>query len=188
MDRTRNKLNEHLKKNKTGSTLAKGKQSKTYKASDFHIGDKVKVLTMGADGIVSSLPNPKGDLYVQMGILRSLINIRDLEIVDEPDIIGAPVKYQKSGSGKIKMSKALNVSSEINLLGKTVDEAIGLLDKYLDDAYLAHLVKVRVVHGKGTGALRSGITAYLKKSSYVKEFHRGLPEEGGDGVTIVEFK
>ena len=188
MDRTRNKLNEHLKKNKTNSSIAKGKQSKTYKASDFHIGDKVKVLTMGADGIVSSLPNPKGDLYVQMGILRSLINIRDLEIVDEPDIIGTPVKYNKSGSGKIKMSKALSVSSEINLLGKTVDEAIGLLDKYLDDAYLAHLASVRVVHGKGTGALRTGITNYLKKSSYVKEFHRGLPEEGGDGVTIVEFK
>ena len=188
MDRTRNKLNEHLKKNKTKSSIAKSKQSKTYKASDFHIGDKVKVLTMGADGIVSSLPNPKGDLYVQMGILRSLINIRDLEIVDEPDIIGAPIKYNKSGSGKIKMSKALSVSSEINLLGKTVDEAIGLLDKYLDDAYLAHLASVRVVHGKGTGALRTGITNYLKKSSYVKKFHRGLPEEGGDGVTIVEFK
>lgn len=188
MDRTRNKISERMKNSKSTSSINREKQSKTHKASDFHIGDKVRVLTMGATGTISTLPNQKGDAYVQMGILRSQINIRDLEIIDEPDIISPSVKYQKSGSGKIKMSKAFNVSSEINLIGKTVDEAVGLLDKYLDDAYLAHLSKVRVVHGKGTGALRSGIASYLKKSNYVKEFHRGLPEEGGDGVTIVEFK
>lgn len=123
---------------------------------------------------------------VQMGILKSKVNISDLQIIDEPDIV-AP-NYQRGNSGAIKMSKSSSIRTEINLLGKTVDEAIAELDKYLDDAYLAHLPKVSIVHGKGTGALRKGVHNYLKKCKYVKEFRLGTFGEGEAGVTIVTFK
>ena len=136
-------------------------------------------------GTVSSRPNTKGDLFVQMGILRSQVNISDLEIIQE-DAFGAKIT-KFTGTGKIKMSKSSTISTEINLLGLTVDDAIAKLDKYLDDAYLT-LPQVRVVHGKGTGALRAGITNYLKGVSYVKSFRLGELGEGDTGVTIVEFK
>lgn len=103
---------------------------------------------MNLTGTVHSLPNAKGDLFVQMGILRSQVNIKDLVLIE--DAAPGSKKYAKTGAGKLKMSKSASVSTEINLIGKTVDEAIALLDKYLDDAYLAHLPSVRIVHGKGT--------------------------------------
>ena len=159
--------------------------NKQHKASEFTLGVKVKVLSMNLIGTVSSRPNAKGDLFVQMGILRSLVNISDLEIIQE-DAFGAKIT-KFTGSGKIKMSKSSTISTEINLLGLTVDDAIAKLDKYLDDAYLT-LPQVRIVHGKGTGALRAGITNYLKKVSYVKSFRLGEIGEGDTGVTIVEFK
>ena len=146
---------------------------------------------MNLNGTVSSLPNAKGDLYVQMGILRSLVNIKDLELLNEPAISGPGMDLMKknnTGSGKIKMSKSFSVSPEVNLIGKTVDEASPVLDKYLDDAYLAHLPKVRVVHGRGTGALKAGVHKHLKKLKYVKEFRLGDFGEGDTGVTIVTFK
>ena len=128
-----------------------------------------------------------------MGILRSQVNINDLELIDEQTISGDGVpamrtKQKGNGSGKIRMSKSATVSPEINLIGKTVDEAIALLDKYLDDAYLAHLPSVRIVHGKGTGALRSAVQSHLKRQSYIKSFHLGEFGEGDAGVTIAEFK
>ena len=156
-----------------------------HKLSEFTLGVKVKVLSMNLLGTVSSKPNAKGDLFVQMGILRSQVNVSDLEIIYE-DAFGAKVT-KFTGSGKIKMSKSSTISTEINLLGLTVDDAIAKLDKYLDDAYLT-LPQVRVVHGKGTGALRAGITNYLKGVSYVKSFRLGEIGEGDTGVTIVEFK
>ena len=143
------------------------------------IGDGVKVLSMNLKGTVSTLPNAKGDLYVQMGILRSLVNIKDLELLDEPSVSGPGLDSAKknTGSGKIKMSKSFSVSPEINLIGMTVDEAI-----------LAHLPKVRVVHGRGTGALKAGVHRHLKKLKYVQEFRLGDFGEGDTGVTIVTFK
>ena len=153
----------------------------------LRIGDSVKVISMNLKGTVHSLPNARGDLYVQMGILRSLVNINDLILLEEDATPGTKT-FQKTSAGKIKMSKSASVSTEINLIGKTTDEAIPLLDKYLDDAYLAHLPSVRIVHGKGTGALRNAVQAHLKRLKYVKSFHLGEFGEGDAGVTIAEFK
>lgn len=169
---------------------------KAVSAKKLRLGDTVRVLSMNLKGTVSSLPNAKGDLYVQMGILRSLVNIRDLEMVEEASITGPGLsgthtggsRGSGSGSIKIKMSKSFSVSPEVNLIGMTVDEAIPVLDKYLDDAYLAHLPQVRVVHGRGTGALKAGVHRHLKKLSYVKEYRLGEFGEGDTGVTIVTFK
>lgn len=169
---------------------------KAVSAKKLRLGDTVRVLSMNLKGTVSSLPNAKGDLYVQMGILRSLVNIRDLEMVEEasitePGLSGTHTGGSRgsgSGSSKIKMSKSFSVSPEVNLIGMTVDEAIPVLDKYLDDAYLAHLPQVRVVHGRGTGALKAGVHRHLKKLSYVKEYRLGEFGEGDTGVTIVTFK
>ena len=159
---------------------------KSYTAADFTLGSAVKVLSLNLNGTVSSLPNAKGDLFVQMGILRSQVNISDLELIDEPVVTGP--NLQKTSSGKIKMSKGMNISTEINLIGMTTAEAIPALDKYLDDAYLAHLTSVRVVHGRGTGALKNAVHSHLKRLKYVKEYRLGAFGEGDTGVTIVTFK
>lgn len=176
-----NQKNEKLSIKKTVTV-----KKKEQKATDFHIGDAVKVLSMGVNGTVSTLPNNKGDLFVQMGILRSQLNIRDLELIDEAVITGPNIT--RSSVGKIKMSKSATISPEINLIGKMVDEAISELDKYLDDAYLAHLGQVRVVHGKGTGALRKAVHEHLRRMRNVKEYHLGEYGEGDAGVTIVVFR
>lgn len=187
----RNKLNDVDKKL---AAPAAPSPKKAVSAKSLRLGDTVRVLSMNLKGTVSSLPNAKGDLYVQMGILRSLVNVRDLEMVEESSISGpglpenGPRKGTGTGSSKIKMSKSFSVSPEVNLIGMTVDEAIPVLDKYLDDAYLAHLPQVRVVHGRGTGALKAGVHRHLKKLKYVKEFRLGEFGEGDTGVTIVTFK
>lgn len=187
MEKDRQKLRGKLGKVQGNLSIKNTKQpKKVHKAEDFHLGDKVKVLSLNLEGTISSKPNQKGDVFVQMGILRSQVNIKDLEIIDEP-VVTAP-NMTKTSQGKIKMSKSFSISPEINLIGKTVDEAIALLDKYLDDAYLSHLPQVRVVHGKGTGALRSAVHQHLKRQKHVKSYHLGTFGEGDAGVTIVEFK
>ncbi len=153
----------------------------------LQIGDSVKVLSMNLKGTVHTLPNAKGDLSVQMGILRSTVNIRDLVLLED-DTSPASKNFGKTGAGKIKMSKSASVSPEIMLIGKTTDEAIAVLDKYLDDAYIAHLSSVRIVHGKGTGALRKAVHQHLKRQKYIKDFHLGEFGEGDAGVTIATFK
>ena len=161
-------------------------QRQTVDPKKLKKGDTVKIVSMGLKGTVSTLPDSKGALFVQCGIIRTQTNVRDLIYVEEDDT--AAKKLQHTNTGNIKMSKSLSVSAEINLLGKTVDEALPLLDKYLDDAYLAHLPSVRVVHGKGTGALRSAVQNHLKRLRYVKDFRLGEYGEGDAGVTIVTFK
>ena len=186
MEQERDKLRKKLsgvEKNLTLKTEKKPK--KELKAKDLKIGDSVKVLSMNLKGTVSTLPNDKGNLYVQMGILRSQVNIKDLELIEEPGVTGPGLGKGTGGSGKIKMAKSASVSMELNLLGKTVDEAIAELDKYLDDAYLAHVPSVRIVHGKGTGALRKGVHTYLRRNKRVKSFRLGEFGEGDAGVTIV---
>ena len=153
---------------------------------NLRIGDSVKVLSMNLKGTVHTLPNAKGDLYVQMGILRSQVNIRDLILLEDTPALGT--KKKSTAAGKLKMTKSASISTEINLIGKTTDEAISLLDKYLDDAYLAHMPSVRIVHGKGTGALRKAVQNHLKRLSYIKSFRLGEFGEGDSGVTIAEFK
>lgn len=194
LEAERTKLREKLDKVDKSLSLKNNKgPKKTISPKKLKIGDGVKVLTMNLKGTVSTLPNAKGDLYVQMGILRSLVNIKDLELLDEASVSGpgldpAALKRNNTGSGKIKMAKSFSVSPEINLIGMTTDEAMPVLDKYLDDAYLAHLPQVRVVHGRGTGALRAAVHKHLKKLKYVKEFRLGEFGEGDTGVTIVTFK
>lgn len=187
MERERERIRKQLAKTQNGSKIEVQKPKKTYKPSDFKLGESVKVLSMNLTGTVSSLPDAKGNLFVQMGILRSQVNISDLEIIEEPITITAK-QMRRTSSGKMKMGKSMSISPEINLLGKTVDEAVAELDKYLDDAYLAHLSPVRIVHGKGTGALRQGIHNYLKRQKHVKSYRLGAFGEGDAGVTIVEFK
>ena len=189
MEKERGKLREKMStvdKKLSAKNAAPKKSHKQLTAKDLHIGDSIKVLSLNLKGTVSTLPDAKGNLFVQMGILRSQVNIRDLEKLYDTVITGG--NFSKTGSGKIKMSKSASVSTEINLLGKTVDEAIMELDKYLDDAYIAHLPSVRIVHGKGTGALRKGVHNYLRRQKHVKSYRLGEFGEGDAGVTIVEFK
>ena len=178
----RNKMSEKEKK----LTSIK-KQEVNHKApKKLRIGDTVKVLSMNLKGTVHTLPDAKGNLYVQMGILRSQVNISDLILMDE-DVLSPTKKYGGSTS-KLKMSKAATASTEIKLIGMRADEAIAKLDKYLDDAYIAHLPSVRIVHGKGTGALRDAVHQHLKRQNYVKSYKLAEFGEGDAGVTIVEFK
>ena len=187
MEKEREKLRKKMSAVSSKLTLETQKPKKQHKPSDFKLGESVRVLSMNLNGSVVSLPDPKGNVTVQMGILRSQVPISDLEIIEETPSYSAK-QMHKTSKGKMKMGKSFSVSTEINLLGKTVDEAIAELDKYLDDAALAHLSPVRVVHGKGTGALRSGIHKYLKRQKHVKSFRLGEFGEGDEGVTIVELK
>ena len=184
--------NDHLS---VGGSLSlngglKAPEKKAIDPKKLKKGDAVKIVSMGLTGTVSTLPDAKGALFVQCGSIRTHTNVKDLIYVQE-ETVTTP-KLQRSGggdrSGKMKMSKTMSISTEINLLGKTVDEALALLDKYLDDAYLAHLPSVRVVHGKGTGALRNAVHGHLKRLKYVKEYRLGEYGEGDSGVTIVTFK
>ena len=189
MEKERSKVRDKMNKSEKNLSMKK-KETVNHKVpKKLRIGDSVKVLSMNLKGTVHTLPNAKGDLYVQMGILRSLVNINDLVLIDDESTSPIAKKYGGgSSSGKIKMNKSASVSTEINLIGMTVDEAIAHLDKYLDDAYIAHLPSVRIVHGKGTGALRSAVHAHLKRQKYVKSFRLGEAGEGDAGVTIAEFE
>lgn len=192
LEAERTKLRDSLKKVEGGLSL-KQETRKPHKAINpktLKLGDGVRVLSMNLNGTVSSLPDAQGNVFVQMGILRSKVNISDLELLQENSVSGPGLKARRKGSGSsnIKMSKSFGISPEINVLGMTVDEAVAQLDKYLDDAYIAHLPQVRIVHGKGTGALRAGIHKHLKRLKYIKEFHLGGFGEGDAGVTIVVFK
>lgn len=186
MEQTRQKLRDKI--SDKNNSLKENKQKENHKIlkpEDLVLGENVEIISMGMKGTVHSKPDAKGDLFIQCGIMRTRTNIKDLRIVEEnpkPKEKGRKSNY--SGS----FSKSASISPEINLLGKTVDEALAALDKYLDDAYLSHLTNVRVVHGKGTGALRNGVHRYLKGVRYVKSFRMGEFGEGDAGVTIVEFK
>ncbi|MEG2350367.1 MAG: endonuclease MutS2 [Hungatella sp.] len=189
LEAERTKLRDQLNRVDQDLALKNTKSpGKAVSAKSIHIGDRVRVLTMNLDGTVSTLPNAKGDLFVQMGILRSQVHIKDLELLAEETVTAPSLERGKSGSGKIKLSKSLSVSPEINLIGMTTDEGVSVLDKYLDDAYLAHLPQVRIVHGRGTGALKAAVHKRLKQLNYIKEFRLGVFGEGDTGVTIVTFK
>ena len=187
LEKERQRLRQKMEKTQSSMKIAPQKPKKQHKPGDFRLGESVKVLSLNLKGTVVSLPDAKGNLTIQMGIHRSKVHISDLEIMEEPTIL-TERQHRQTSTGKMKMGKALTVSPEINLLGKTVDEAVAELDKYLDDAYLSHVNPVRIVHGKGTGALRAGIHNYLKRQKHVKSYRLGAFGEGDAGVTIVEFK
>ncbi len=188
MEQERTKLREHMSGlEKEMAEKSAKKPKKELSASDLRIGDSVRVLSMNLKGTVSTKPDAKGNLFVQMGILRSQVNIRDLEKLADDSADRYSSAKTRSGGSKLKMSKSYSVSAEINLIGKTVDEALTELDKYLDDAYLAHLPQVRVVHGKGSGILRKAVHQYLRRQKHVASYRLGEYGEGDSGVTIVEF-
>ena len=186
MEKDREKIRKKMAKAQSKSSIQKKEQINHNVPKKLRLGDSVKILSMNLKGTVHTLPDAKGNLFVQAGILRYQTNIRDLILVN--DDATPAVHNTKTGAGKLIMSKSLSVSPEINLIGKTVDEALMELDKYLDDAYLAHLKSVRIVHGKGTGALRKAVQGHLKRQKYVKAFHLGEFGEGDAGVTIAEFE
>ena len=185
LEKKRSSVRDKL--SKTDDRLAiKKDQAKKNRPEDFHPGDSVRVLSMNIKGTITGKPNSKGQIAVQMGILKSMVSLTDLELLDE-EVIKAPT-LKKTGAGKIKMSKSASISTSLNIIGKTVDEAMPELDKYLDDAYLAHLNQVTIIHGRGTGKLRTAVHNKLKKCRYVKSYRLGAFGEGETGVTIVDFK
>ncbi|MFG6338656.1 MAG: endonuclease MutS2 [Lachnospiraceae bacterium] len=187
LEKSRRKVHDKIsEKNEKLALKNDNPAHKALKPNQIRLGDSVKVVSMGLKGSVSSLPDKNGRLFVQCGIIRSQVALSDLVLLEEETV--KTEKMQRSSSGKLKMSKSYSVSTEINLLGKTVDEALSELDKYLDDAYLAHLPSVRIVHGKGTGALRKAVQGYLRKNRVIKSFRPGEFGEGDAGVTIAEFK
>lgn len=189
LEQSRQKVRDKISEKNTKLSLKPSEKPthKLLKPNQVNPGDRVKVVSMGLTGIVSTRPDKHGKLFVQCGIIRSQVNLNDLVLLEEETVTTA-TPMQRSSSGKLKMSKSYSISTEINLLGKTVDEALSALDKYLDDAYLAHLPSVRIVHGKGTGALRKAVQDYLRRCKYVKTYRLGEYGEGDAGVTIAEFK
>ena len=188
MEKERTKVRDKMSEKEQRLSGIKKQETQNHPVpKNLRIGDTVKVLSMNLKGTVHTLPNAKGDLYVQMGILRSLVNIRDLIVIDE-DALSPSKKYGGDAGSKIKMSKSASVPTEINLIGLNTDEAIARLDKYMDDAYIAHIPTVRIVHGKGTGALRTAVHNHLKCLKYVKSFQLAEFGEGDAGVTIAKFE
>lgn len=187
MEKARGEIRDRLKSVNSKLEYKTSNRKSKNKASDFHLGDSVHVISMNTDGIVRSLPNGKGMITIQMGILQSTVPISDVEVIKEDASKSAKQTKQKVNQYGASMNKSRTIKPEINLLGLTVDEAIMELDKYLDDACLSHLSQVRIVHGKGTGALRKGVHEYLRKQKYVKSFRLGEFGEGDAGVTIVEL-
>ena len=172
------------------------------KASDLHVGDKVRVISMGLTGVVTALPDSNGKVSVRCGIMNSKVALSDLTLIEE-DAYGNPVKSNSRSSMKkafenaggagnkqrnLDFSRNQSISPELNLLGMTTDEAINELDKYLDDARMSHLSSVRIVHGKGTGALRKAVHNYLRRQKWIKKYRLGDFGEGDAGVTIVELQ
>ncbi len=187
LEKSRQKVRDKISEKNEKLALKNDKAAhKALKPNQIKLGDSVKIISMGLKGTVSSLPDKSGRLFVQCGIIRSQVALDDLMLIEEETINTG--KMQRTSSGKLKMSKSYTVSTEINLLGKTVDDALSELDKYLDDAYLAHLPSVRIVHGKGTGALRNAVQNYLRKNKIIKSYRLGEFGEGDAGVTIAEFK
>lgn len=187
MEAARTELRNKMNTSQSKVTVKKEKsKKKKLKASDLFVGANIKVISLGAEGTVSTLPNDKGDLFVQAGLIRTKVNIKDIELL--PQAAPAPETKKHSGGGKIRMSKAASIHQEVNLIGMTVDQAMPVLEKYLDDAYLAHMTQVTVIHGRGTGALRKAVHEHLKRTKYIKSYRLGEFGEGDMGVTIVTFK
>ena len=186
MEEERAKLREQIKDKDSGQPKKDKKKPKAaVRAKDLMIGTDVRIFSLNSVGTVSTLPNEKGELFVQAGLLRTKVKLDDIEIIKKQE----PQKDRKhSGGGRIRMDKSMGIHQDVNLIGMTVDEAMPVLAKYLDDAYLAHLERVTVIHGRGTGALRKAVHGHLKKTKYVKSYRLGEFGEGDMGVTVVEFQ
>ena len=149
------------------------------------IGDRVKVLTVDQKGNVLTLPDSKGDLQVQVGLLKLTVNLKNISKIQEN---GSTKEVVKQKYGALYRSKAQSVSISCNVIGKTLDEAEDIVDKYLDDAFMAGLKEVSVIHGRGAGILREGLQKMMKRHKHVASYRKGAYNEGGDGVTVVTLK
>ncbi len=203
MEQTRTNLREKVsaKTRRLQKEKEKPVRTSSLKASDLHIGDRVRVLSLGMQGTVTKLPDRQEKVGVQCGIMNSQIPLKDLALLDEETGMTIDSRAKKKtasamkrayeeqsgrmSAGGMDLSRAMHISPEINLLGMTTDEAVMALDKYLDDARMSHLDTVRIVHGKGTGALRSAVQNYLRKQSWIRSYRAGDFGEGDAGVTIV---
>ena len=153
---------------------------------DVQAGDKVRLLTLDQTGEVLTLPDEKGDLMVKVGIMKINVNISDLVLINEKK----SGKSKKSGSryGNLYRAKAMAVSTSVNVVGKNLEDAAMEVEKYLDDAYMAGLKEVTVIHGRGQGILKEGLRQLFKRNKLVASFRKGSYNEGGEGVTIVKLK
>ncbi len=187
MEQKRDGIRRKLSKVKEGSSdiIAPSKKAKKNKPEDFKPGSDVKIVSMNLKGRTTSMPDAKGKVFVQCGIMKIESNISDLELIEGGDIKESERMYSGSSYG---LSKASSISSELNLIGMTTDEALNELDKYLDDAYLSHLSTVRIVHGKGSGILRNAVWRQLKRLNYIDSYRLAEYGEGDSGVTVVCFK
>lgn len=188
MEERRHRLREKIKQNKDITNKKRDNRSNSnIDISKIKIGTAVRVISMNLDGTISSLPDNKGKLFVTLGIMRVQVGINDIEIIEEK-----PNKNTGASGLSVNIkglkSKAYNISPELMLIGKRADEAEAMLDKYLDDAYLSGLASVRIVHGKGTGALRNMVHCNLKNKSFVKSYKLAEYGEGDAGVTIADFR
>ena len=183
LEKERDRLRSSIKENESKNKKNIVKSSPAKKVESVNIGDSVFIHSLNLKGTVSTLPNDKGILTVQTGIISSKVNINDLELLDEKN----DNTLKRTATRRSQGLKSLHISPEVNLIGMNVDEACSVLDKYLDDALLAHLEYVRIIHGRGSGALQKGIHAYLKRQSFVKSFKLAEFDDGGNAVTIVRF-
>ena len=154
---------------------------------DVQVGDKVKLLTLDQTGEVLTLPDEKGDLMVKVGIMKINVNLSDLMMINEKKSGG---KGSKSAGryGNLYRAKAMAVSTSVNVVGKNLEDATMEVEKYLDDAYMAGLKEVTVIHGRGQGILKEGLRQLFKRNKLVASFRKGSYNEGGEGVTIVKLK
>ena len=188
LEKERTRLRENLKSVETKQGIRPAeKPAKSAKPKQLKLGDSVRVLSMNHDAIVSSLPDKNGKLFVRMGILRTQVSLDDVILIGEDDSAAKAKGARRAGSAP-SFSKAAGISPEINLIGNNVDEACAALSKYLDDALLAHLDPVRIIHGRGTGALKKGIREYLRKQKFIKSYKDAEFDDGGEAVTVVHFK
>ncbi len=184
MEEERSALRERYEEYRAAGGI-KRREPKKESAHELQVGDEVLVLSLNLNGTLLSLPNTRGEVNVQLGAMRTTVKVSDVEFVKAKE---EPKQTQRSMAASIGYAKSMTVSPELNIVGKRVDEALPEVDKYLDDAYLAHIEKVNIIHGRGTGALRDAVHAKLKRTPYVKSFRLGEFGEGDRGVTIVEFK
>ena len=186
MEEKRKQLKDKLSKVEDNLSKMNNKRDLHKVPKKLVTGDKVFIHTLNQSGIVVNPPDKKGDVTIRAGIMTVKVNISNLSL-DKTEDVSSKVTAKKY-SMNVKSRKSQHISPEVDLRGLMVEEAIDKTDKYLDDAYLAGISPVTVIHGKGTGALRSAIQEFLRTNPHVKSFRLGQYGEGEAGVTIVELK
>lgn len=185
LEKSRRKINEA--EDLVSEKVVKQVNSEPVSADTLKIGDRVKLLTIGQNGTILSLPDEKGNLMINIGALKVKARLQDLMLINE----GKDRKPQAKSSskyGSLLRSKSSSVSASINVMGKNLEDALADVEKYLDDVYMAGLDMVSIIHGRGGGILKDGIRQMLKRKKYVDSYGAASYNDGGEGVTIVRMK